>query len=623
MKKFLTFVLVLAMVMSVSSFAMAEEVQVTTEEELRTALGNGGDITLAADIEVKAGLVINSGKDVTLNLGGKTLSYKPDDKGTTALITNEGSLTIEGQGTITNKATNPDNDWSADNPNDPYPVYANNTISNKGILVVESGTIENKSEGSACYAIDGYAGSTTTIKGGTITAVKTTVRVFNWSSTKATLNVMGGEIYSGDGYGINLNMGNTPNVELNISGGTITTDDTDYNLAVYGVLSNNGDPSAEDVVINVNNGTFNGAFALNGKLSTTMDAAKVSISGGDFESVICYGTPVAGFVSGGTFAEDPSAYLAADYVVSEDANGNYVTAEATEVNVPSDGTDAEVNPVNGGIVKITKEQVADLAGGMSLVVKTANGMEFTFSKDLLSGLLSNGGSYVAIKIEEIAQTKLNDAQQKAIGSTAAKLVFTAEIYVDGEYVGDKLNDNKVQVCIPVGAVDLDTTQPSPNLDGYSLVYISDDGKLEIIANAKEGATEIKAELPHFSEYAVIKTEDANKIIASQKTPATSSSGSGYYGPDVWYIGGNTFGTNTNQVPTSVEIDQVPVSFTMNGSQITVDCIQPGSGWVTVRWGSVSNYRSFTPDANAYCAQAVIPKTGGMSIWAAIAQFLGF
>ena len=108
------------------------------------------------------------------------------------------------------------------------------------------------------------------------------------------------------------------------------------------------------------------------------------------------------------------------------------------------------------------------------------------------------------------------------------------------------------------------------------------------------------------------------------TAKQSSSSSGvYYGPDVWYIGGNTFGTNTNQVPTSVEIDQVPVSFTMNGSQITVDCIQPGSGWVTVRWGSVSNYRSFTPDANAYCAQAVIPKTGGMSIWAAIAQFLGF
>ena len=112
---------------------------------------------------------------------------------------------------------------------------------------------------------------------------------------------------------------------------------------------------------------------------------------------------------------------------------------------------------------------------------------------------------------------------------------------------------------------------------------------------------------------------SNEPTASNKP----SSGGGYYGPNVWYIGGNTFGTNTNQVPTSVEIDGVPVSFTMNGSQITVGCIQPGSGWVTVRWGSVSNYKSFTPDANAYCTQTVIPKTGGMSIWAAIAQFLGF
>ena len=77
------------------------------------------------------------------------------------------------------------------------------------------------------------------------------------------------------------------------------------------------------------------------------------------------------------------------------------------------------------------------------------------------------------------------------------------------------------------------------------------------------------------------------------------------------------------MPTSVEIDNVPVSFTMNGNQIIVGCIQPGSDWVTVRWGSVSNQRSFTPDANAYCTQTVIPKTGDVSIWAAIAQFLGF
>jgi len=119
------------------------------------------------------------------------------------------------------------------------------------------------------------------------------------------------------------------------------------------------------------------------------------------------------------------------------------------------------------------------------------------------------------------------------------------------------------------------------------------------------------------------TVDALFTVTAPTSSTPSSSGSGYSGPDVWYIGGNTFGTTTNQVPTSVEIDGVPVSFTMNGNQITVGCIQPGSDWVTVRWGSVSNYRSFTPDANAYCTQTVIPKTGDMSFWAAVAQFFGF
>lgn len=124
-----------------------------------------------------------------------------------------------------------------------------------------------------------------------------------------------------------------------------------------------------------------------------------------------------------------------------------------------------------------------------------------------------------------------------------------------------------------------------------------------------------------SLYAKWIIDESNPPASPEITPAPISSG--YSGPGLWYIGGNTFGVTTNQVPTSVEIDNVPVSFTMNGNQITVDCIQPGSDWVTVRWGSVSNQRSFTPDANAYCTQPVIPKTGDVSLWAAIAEFFGF
>ena len=136
-------------------------------------------------------------------------------------------------------------------------------------------------------------------------------------------------------------------------------------------------------------------------------------------------------------------------------------------------------------------------------------------------------------------------------------------------------------------------------------------------------TDVNRTIPYVPAAAGNATRSTGDISIYAKWSVDAPTSSGYSGPDLWYIGGNTFGVTTNQVPTSVEIDNVPVSFTMNGNQITVGCIQPGSDWVTVRWGSVSNQRSFTPDANAYCTQTVIPKTGDVSFWAAITEFFGF
>ena len=96
-------------------------------------------------------------------------------------------------------------------------------------------------------------------------------------------------------------------------------------------------------------------------------------------------------------------------------------------------------------------------------------------------------------------------------------------------------------------------------------------------------------------------------------PGTSSGG--YSGPSIWYIGGNTFGTSTSQVPTSVEIDNLPVSFTGNGREFTVGCISPNAKWVTVNWNSTSVTTNFTPDANATCAEITLPKTGDVSVMA--------
>ena len=275
------------------------------------AAENGDEIVVARDINIEETINVAAGQNIILNLNGCTVSMTDSSNAASAMIKNNGNLTIKGEienSKLSFATTTP----SAAN------AYASNTISNYGTITVLSGIIENTSVGGgACYAIDNYAGSTATIVGGKLIAEKTTLRIFNWTdgdAAKATLNIQGGEIVSNDGYGVNLNLGNSPYVDLNITGGTITTNDTDYNLAVYVVNKN----SAENVNINVEGGIFNGNFALNGLTATTMVEGKVSISGGTFEGVICYDTPAYGFITGGTFTMDVNEYCAEYYTAIYD-----------------------------------------------------------------------------------------------------------------------------------------------------------------------------------------------------------------------------------------------------------------------------------------------------------------
>ena len=87
------------------------------------------------------------------------------------------------------------------------------------------------------------------------------------------------------------------------------------------------------------------------------------------------------------------------------------------------------------------------------------------------------------------------------------------------------------------------------------------------------------------------------------------------GIDLWYNGGNSFGSSKGDVPTSVEIDGVPVAFNGSGSQFTVGCVSPNAKWVTVKWHGTTVTTNFTPDANATCSEINIPKTGDASVMA--------
>ena len=279
----------------------------------------GNKVSIAKDLELTDAVVVPADKTVVLDLNGKTVTMNDASGANAVLLKNNGNLTImDGTeakaGKLSFKTTTP----SAAN------AYASNTISNYGTLTIESGNVENLSVGGgACYALDSYAGSTATINGGKLTAEKTAVRIFNWTNgeeAKATINMNGGEIYSKNGYGINVNSGNAPFVALNIAGGTITTDYADYKLAVYVVNKN----SAENLTINVTDGTFNGIFALNGVTAQTMKQDAVAVSGGTFEGVTCYDDPAYGFVSGGTFKSVVDAKaVATGFICKDNGDGTF------------------------------------------------------------------------------------------------------------------------------------------------------------------------------------------------------------------------------------------------------------------------------------------------------------
>ena len=82
---------------------------------------------------------------------------------------------------------------------------------------------------------------------------------------------------------------------------------------------------------------------------------------------------------------------------------------------------------------------------------------------------------------------------------------------------------------------------------------------------------------------------------------------------VTYKGGNTFSASKSAMPTSVEIDGVPVGFVGDGRSFTVDCLEPGSHRITVRWHSTSVTTNFVADAGVVCIPNSIPKTGDISV----------
>ena len=325
MKKF--FSLVLALVMALSLTTVAWGAPTAEETALQTDLNAGGTVTLSGDVVVNDGLTVPANTTVVLDLNGKTVSMAVAASTTSALITNNGTLTIKdsvGGGKLSYSTTTVSTG------------YSTSTINNNGVLTVVSGTIENTTTASgtgAVYGIDTYG--TLTVNGGTISTSKgTAIRqaVFNYDNT-VTIN--GGTI-DGAGGGLQTHVFNgNVDITTEINGGSFSGD-----YAFYTYFYNVVDGSNVD--IDVNGGTFDGyVYLYNGNAGSSDYPLDVSISGGTFNDWVgVYTNDASGndvyspAISGGTFAVAPEDDNLADGVILSETGS--VVALPTKV-IPSGG----------------------------------------------------------------------------------------------------------------------------------------------------------------------------------------------------------------------------------------------------------------------------------------------
>ena len=441
--------------------AQIGDVKYTSLQTAIDAATSGQTVIVISDVELENTLTVAAGKVVTLDLNGKTVSMNDDSAATAALLKNNGNLTINdssANGKLTFNSTTP----SAAN------AYASNTISNHGTIKILGGTIENTTVGGACYALDNYAGSTATIQGGKLIAEKTTVRIFNWTNgvaSKATLNVSGGEIYSKDGYGININSGNAPYVDLNISGGVITTDDTDYDLAVYVVNKND----AENFNVNITDGTFNGDVAINGTATQTMKPGAVKVSGGTFNGnygVFSYAedavaVPVISII-GGTFASNYAE------IYSYDDGFKFVFNNTTQMYGLQEFSDLEISNLNELIAFRNAVNAGnDFAGKVVTVTadidmsSETNWIPIGTSENPFKGIFDGGGDNFTISNLKVNATETSNVGLFGVvkdGATVKNITINNAAVKGKSNVGaiaGNLHSSTMDNCHVTGLVQID------------------------------------------------------------------------------------------------------------------------------------------------------------------------
>lgn len=250
---------------------------------LQQAIDNATDgATVVLNKDTTENVTVAEGKNIILDLGSFTLSGGNGNDNRKAAITNEGTLTIQGSGTIKRE----------DNGEPSYYV-----IDNQGKMTIAGGTIYNNSgngtNGSSLIRNGGVEAATLNIQGGTLqqdnfiavknddygtlnvsggTIISNEQAIQNWNEATITGGTMQGNVYT---WGYDT-VSNTPKTE--ISGGVITGD----------VVTRSYDDNTTYIPsVEITGGEIQGKLDTRDKENDyTNSVGEIKVSGGNFGSPV-------------------------------------------------------------------------------------------------------------------------------------------------------------------------------------------------------------------------------------------------------------------------------------------------------------------------------------------------
>lgn len=534
-----------------------------------SSAASGDTVTLLKD--TKEDITIPSGKTITLDLNGKTLTNVDDHT-----ILNNGNLTITGTGTVDNIS------------------HAKGALYNKGTVVINGGTFDRSKEngktsndsGSNSWYTIKNVGSMTIHDGATVQTAGNNAALGKFSSLVSNgyfnandyntnkgldqpiLTIDGGTFRGGlntikndDRAKLTINGGTFSNYYqavvqnhniAEITGGTFTAA-SDANAKTYGIYNCGCGAEIDLGTLTVSGGTFTGATYAVAEVSS-LNAA-VNISGGQFAgtkaAIIKSSTSNATIaISGGYFTSDPTAYLAAGKgLVTSDQNAfaykvgdkatnveTAVTAGEAAVTIPEGVTGiTEAAVKNAAKAADTTKTLTDTvaASGMtndSAVVGTKEAAEAALSA---KGITVNSGDTVTVVVQPYLEVNVKSADAgKLTLEISAKYNVVATTDDPATIAPDKTVTLKSGVPLSINKpIELTIVLPTGFAVANSKIYVQHKG-YEYTATVDASGTTATFINPHgFSTFtvtptvsAVAEVDDTNYTDLQKAVDAVSNNG---------------------------------------------------------------------------------------------------